>query len=70
VAAGGRRRAADATTDLRPLTVFDALAERFARQDFRGRAFITTMIEAADTGSAAHGSRPTTNATWSTTLIC
>lgn len=37
-----------------PLAVFDALAERFARQDFRGCAFINTMIESADPGSAAH----------------
>ncbi|MEU8033329.1 TetR family transcriptional regulator [Streptomyces sp. NPDC049099] len=38
----------------RPLAVFDALAERFARQDFRGCAFINTMVEAADRDSAAH----------------
>ncbi|MFL6116610.1 MAG: TetR/AcrR family transcriptional regulator [Catenulispora sp.] len=38
----------------RPLAVFDALAERFARDDFRGCAFINTMIEAADRDSAAH----------------
>ncbi|MEV8631695.1 TetR/AcrR family transcriptional regulator [Streptosporangium sp. NPDC051023] len=37
-----------------PLAVFDALAERFARADFRGCAFINTMIETADPGSAAH----------------
>ncbi|MEV7010941.1 TetR/AcrR family transcriptional regulator [Streptosporangium sp. NPDC051022] len=37
-----------------PLAVFDALAERFARADFRGCAFINTMIEAADPGSPAH----------------
>jgi AcrR family transcriptional regulator len=37
-----------------PLAVFDALAERFARGDFRGCAFINTMVEAADPGSAAH----------------
>ncbi|MEV6011042.1 TetR/AcrR family transcriptional regulator [Streptomyces sp. NPDC051976] len=37
-----------------PLTVFDALAERFAERDFRGCAFINTMVESADPGSAAH----------------
>lgn len=37
-----------------PLAVFDALAERFARQDFRGCAFINTMIESADPDSPAH----------------
>ncbi|MFD0275174.1 TetR/AcrR family transcriptional regulator [Kitasatospora sp. NPDC127111] len=38
----------------RPLAVFDALAERFARQDFRGCAFVNTMVEAADRLSTAH----------------
>jgi AcrR family transcriptional regulator len=38
----------------RPLAVFDALADRFARDDFRGCAFINTMVEAADRDSAAH----------------
>lgn len=37
-----------------PLTVFDALAERFERTDFRGCAAINTMAEAADATSAAH----------------
>ncbi|WP_271217470.1 TetR/AcrR family transcriptional regulator [Streptosporangium carneum] len=37
-----------------PLAVFDALAERFVRADFRGCAFINTMVEAADPGSPAH----------------
>lgn len=37
-----------------PLAVFDALAERFAREDFRGCAFINTMVESADPDSAAH----------------
>ncbi|MER7209675.1 helix-turn-helix domain-containing protein [Streptosporangium sp. NPDC000239] len=37
-----------------PLAVFDALAERFARADFRGCAFINTMVEAADPAGAAH----------------
>ncbi|KAA2253949.1 TetR/AcrR family transcriptional regulator [Solihabitans fulvus] len=39
----------------RPLAVFDALAERFSRDDFRGCAFINTMVELADRTSAAHG---------------
>ncbi|MFF5209220.1 TetR/AcrR family transcriptional regulator [Streptosporangium sp. NPDC000396] len=37
-----------------PLNVFDALAERFARADFRGCAFINTIVETADPDSAAH----------------
>lgn len=37
-----------------PLAVFDALGERFARADFRGCAFINTMIESADPTSSAH----------------
>lgn len=37
-----------------PLAVFDALAERFAAEDFRGCAFINTMVETADPGSAAY----------------
>lgn len=37
-----------------PLAVFDALAERFARKDFRGCAFINTMVESADPDSEAH----------------
>ncbi|MGV9775027.1 TetR/AcrR family transcriptional regulator [Streptosporangium sp. NPDC003464] len=37
-----------------PLAVFDALAERFARADFRGCAFINTMVESADPDSPAH----------------
>ncbi|WP_433626504.1 TetR/AcrR family transcriptional regulator [Nocardia sp. CA-120079] len=38
----------------RPLAVFEALSERFARNDFRGCAFINTMVEVADPDSAAH----------------
>ncbi|UXY32343.1 TetR/AcrR family transcriptional regulator [Streptomyces sp. HUAS TT20] len=38
----------------KPLDVFDALAERFARADFRGCAFINTMAETADTDSSAY----------------
>jgi len=38
----------------RPLAVFDALAERFARKDFRGCAFINSMIELADREHVGH----------------
>jgi AcrR family transcriptional regulator len=38
----------------RPLAVFDALAERFTRGDFRGCAFINTMVETADRDSPVH----------------
>ncbi|QKW20836.1 TetR/AcrR family transcriptional regulator [Kitasatospora sp. NA04385] len=38
----------------RPAALFDALAERFARADFRGCAFINTMVETADPDSPAH----------------
>lgn len=38
----------------RPLAVFDVLADRFAQADFRGCAFINTIVETADAGSAAH----------------
>ncbi|MDI2132843.1 TetR/AcrR family transcriptional regulator [Yinghuangia seranimata] len=37
-----------------PLAVFDALAERFSAADFRGCAFINTIVETADPDSAAH----------------
>ncbi|MEU5383555.1 TetR/AcrR family transcriptional regulator [Kitasatospora cineracea] len=37
-----------------PLAVFDALAERFAREGFRGCAFLNTMLETADRDSPAH----------------
>ncbi|GHJ44501.1 TetR family transcriptional regulator [Catellatospora sp. TT07R-123] len=37
-----------------PLAVFDAIAERFDRADFRGCAFINSMIESADPDSGAH----------------
>ena len=37
-----------------PLAVFDALAERFDRDDFRGCAFINTMVEIADGDHDAH----------------
>lgn len=36
------------------LVVFDVLAARLARRDFRGCAFINSMVEAADFDSAVH----------------
>ncbi|MGK4595024.1 TetR/AcrR family transcriptional regulator [Amycolatopsis sp. w19] len=38
----------------RILAVFDALFERFSRKDFRGCAFINTMVETADPASPVH----------------
>ena len=38
----------------RPLAIFDALEERFSRKDFRGCAFINTMVEMADGDHTAH----------------
>ena len=38
----------------RPLAIFDALEERFSRKDFRGCAFINTMVEMADGSHIAH----------------
>lgn len=38
----------------RPLAIFDALEERFSSKDFRGCAFINTMIEMADGDHNAH----------------
>lgn len=38
----------------RPLKIFDALEERFSRNDFRGCAFINTIIEVADCNHLAH----------------
>jgi AcrR family transcriptional regulator len=38
----------------RPLAIFDALEERFASKDFRGCAFINTMVELADGNHIAH----------------
>lgn len=40
----------------RPLAVFDALAERFATEQYRGCAFINAMVESPDRDSAAHRS--------------
>ncbi|GAA5004681.1 helix-turn-helix domain-containing protein [Kitasatospora paranensis] len=37
-----------------PLALFDGLAERFLAADFRGCAFINTMVEEADPASPAH----------------
>lgn len=37
-----------------PLSVFDALAERFESADFRGCAFINIMVENADPDCAVH----------------
>jgi AcrR family transcriptional regulator len=37
-----------------PLAVFDALAERFTLDDFRGCAFINSMVESADPASPVH----------------
>lgn len=47
-------RLAPAPTD-RPLAVFDALAERFRGEEFRGCAFGNTLAELADDNPAAHG---------------
>ena len=38
----------------RPLAIFDALEERFSNKDFRGCAFINTMVEMADGDHIAH----------------
>jgi AcrR family transcriptional regulator len=38
----------------RPLAVFDALHARFTRGDFRGCAFINTIVEVADPAHPAH----------------
>lgn len=38
----------------RPLAIFGALEERFSRKDFRGCAFINTMVEMADGNHIAH----------------
>lgn len=38
----------------RPLAIFDALARRFALEDYRGCAFINVMSEAADRNDAVH----------------
>ena len=38
----------------RPLAIFDALALRFAMEDYRGCGFINTMAEMADREDAAH----------------
>lgn len=38
----------------RPLAIFDALEERFSNKEFRGCAFINTMVEMADGDHVAH----------------
>lgn len=38
----------------RPLAIFDALEQRFSRKDFRGCAFINTMVEMADGNHVIH----------------
>lgn len=38
----------------RPLAIFDALEERFSTKEFRGCAFINTMVEIADGDHHAH----------------
>lgn len=38
----------------RPLAVFDALVERFSSEDFRGCAFINSIVELANRDHAAH----------------
>jgi len=43
----------DACTD-EPLALFDAMATRYAEDDFRGCAFINAMVEAADRNSPLH----------------
>ncbi|MEV6212642.1 helix-turn-helix domain-containing protein [Kitasatospora sp. NPDC051914] len=47
-------RASPRGTGELPLALFDGLAERFAADDFRGCAFINTMVEEADPASPAH----------------
>jgi AcrR family transcriptional regulator len=50
----GRLRDAVRARGNDPLAVFDALAERFASDEFRGCAAINTMVEIADPASLAH----------------
>lgn len=38
----------------RPLAIFDALEERFSGKDYRGCAFINTIVEVADGDHIAH----------------
>ena len=49
-----RVEALASSADAKPLAVFDALEERFGWQDFRGCAFINTIVETADPTSVAH----------------
>ncbi|MFF7181229.1 TetR family transcriptional regulator [Streptomyces sp. NPDC008121] len=50
----GRIEASERPPRELPLALFDGLAERFAAAEFRGCAFINTMVEAADPESPAH----------------
>ncbi|XXY51152.1 TetR family transcriptional regulator [Sorangium sp. So ce269] len=50
----GRVEALAADPRDRPLAVFDALAERFATNDFRGCAFLNTMVEVASRSHPGH----------------
>lgn len=52
----------------RPLAVFDALAERFETKDFRGCAFINTMVETANREDEAHRAAATHKAAVQTYL--
>lgn len=45
---------ADVAASERPLAIFDALASRFSRRDYRGCAFINAMVEAADRDGPIH----------------
>ncbi|MFC8510861.1 TetR/AcrR family transcriptional regulator [Streptomyces sp. NPDC057411] len=50
----GRIEASGRDPEELALALFDGLAERFASADFRGCAFINTMVETADPESPAH----------------
>ncbi|WP_437585476.1 TetR/AcrR family transcriptional regulator [Sorangium sp. So ce1000] len=50
----GRVEALEDDPRNRPLAVFDALAELFAADDFRGCAFLNTMVEVASRSHPAH----------------
>ncbi|WP_405858921.1 TetR/AcrR family transcriptional regulator [Streptomyces sp. NBC_00090] len=50
----GRIAASERSPRELPLALFDGLAERFAAAEFRGCAFINTMVETADPDSPAH----------------
>ncbi|MFF9852323.1 TetR/AcrR family transcriptional regulator [Streptomyces litmocidini] len=50
----GRIAASERSPEELPLALFDGLAERFSAAEFRGCAFINTMVETADPDSPAH----------------